>query len=39
MSHSQIIDIQSTQDIEFIDITAQVRDFVRAAKCGPRASC
>jgi secondary thiamine-phosphate synthase enzyme len=33
MNHSHVIDIQSNQDIEFIDITAQVRDFVRVAKC------
>lgn len=33
MSHSQIIDIQSNQGIEFIDISIQVRDFVRTAKC------
>jgi len=33
MSPAHIIEIQSNQDIEFIDITAQVRDFVRAARC------
>jgi secondary thiamine-phosphate synthase enzyme len=33
MSHSHIIDIQSSQNIEFLDITAQACDFVRAAKC------
>jgi secondary thiamine-phosphate synthase enzyme len=33
MSHSHIIDIQSNQDIEFIEITKQVRDFIRDAKC------
>jgi secondary thiamine-phosphate synthase enzyme len=33
MSCSRILDIKSNQDIELIDITAQVRDFVRAAKC------
>ncbi len=33
MSISRIIDIQSTRDMEFIDITAQIRDFVRAARC------
>jgi secondary thiamine-phosphate synthase enzyme len=33
MGHPHIIDIQSKLDIEFIDITAQVRDFVRSGKC------
>jgi secondary thiamine-phosphate synthase enzyme len=33
MSHSRIIEIESTQGMEFIDITAPVRDFVRAARC------
>ncbi|MBN2398829.1 MAG: YjbQ family protein [Candidatus Aminicenantes bacterium] len=33
MSHAQTIDIQSQQDMEFIDITEQVRDFVRACRC------
>jgi secondary thiamine-phosphate synthase enzyme len=33
MSHSHVIDVQSNQDIEFLDITAQVREFVRAANC------
>jgi len=33
MSHSRIIDIESTQGMEFIDITSTVRDFVRAARC------
>jgi secondary thiamine-phosphate synthase enzyme len=33
MGHSLAVDIQSSQGIEFIDITAQVRDFVRAARC------
>ncbi len=34
MSSYQTIEVKTTQDIEFIDITAQVRDFVRASKCG-----
>ena len=33
MSRSHILDIQSTRDIEFIDITEQVRGFIRAARC------
>jgi secondary thiamine-phosphate synthase enzyme len=33
MGHSLAIDIQSNQGIEFIDITAQVREFVRGARC------
>jgi len=33
MSSYQTIEVKSTQDIEFIDITQQVRDQVRAAKC------
>ncbi len=33
MSHTRTIDIQSQQDMEFIDITEQVRDFVRACRC------
>jgi secondary thiamine-phosphate synthase enzyme len=33
MGSSPIIEIQSNQEIEFIDISSQVRDFVRAAKC------
>jgi len=32
MGHSHIIEIQSKLDIEFIDITAQVRDFVQSGK-------
>ncbi len=34
MSNYQTIEVRSTQKIEFIDITAQVRDHVRASKCG-----
>jgi len=33
VSQTQAIDIQTGQGIDFIDITEQVRDFVRAAKC------
>ena len=33
MSHSHILDVQSNQGIEFLDITAPVREFVRAANC------
>lgn len=33
MNPSRHIDIQSSQDIEFIDITEQVRDFVRSGNC------
>jgi secondary thiamine-phosphate synthase enzyme len=34
MSNYQAIEVRSAQKIEFIDITAQVRDHVRASKCG-----
>jgi len=34
MSNYQAIEVKSGQKIEFIDITAQVRDHVRASKCG-----
>jgi secondary thiamine-phosphate synthase enzyme len=34
MSNYQTIEVKSAQKIEFIDITAQVRDHVRASKCG-----
>jgi secondary thiamine-phosphate synthase enzyme len=34
MSNYQVVEVRSTQKIEFIDITAQVRDHVRASKCG-----
>jgi secondary thiamine-phosphate synthase enzyme len=34
MSSYQTIEIKTTQDFEFIDITPQVREFVRASKCG-----
>jgi len=34
MSNYQTIEVKSVQKIEFIDITAQVRDHVRASKCG-----
>ena len=33
MSHYHTIDIQSSQEIEFIDISAQVREYIRSAKC------
>jgi len=33
MSHYHTIDIQSNQEIEFIDISAQVREYISAAKC------
>ncbi|MCJ7525208.1 MAG: secondary thiamine-phosphate synthase enzyme YjbQ [Candidatus Aminicenantes bacterium] len=33
MSGYQTFEVKSTQKIEFIDITPQVREFVRAAKC------
>lgn len=33
MSHYHTIDIQSSQEIEFIDITSQVREYIRSAKC------
>lgn len=33
MSSDQTIEVKSTQKIEFIDITSQVREFVRAGKC------
>jgi len=34
MSDYVTIEVKSTQKIEFIDISAQVRDHVRASKCG-----
>jgi len=34
MSSYQTIEVKTTRDIEFIDITAQVRDFVRTSKYG-----
>ncbi len=34
MSNYATIELKSTQKIEFIDISAQVRDHVRASKCG-----
>ena len=34
MSSYQTIEVKTTQGIEFIDITAQVRDFARTSKCG-----
>jgi secondary thiamine-phosphate synthase enzyme len=34
MSSYHTIEVKTAQSIEFIDITAQVRDFVRAGKCG-----
>jgi secondary thiamine-phosphate synthase enzyme len=34
MSDYVTIELKSTQQIEFIDISAQVRDHVRASKCG-----
>jgi secondary thiamine-phosphate synthase enzyme len=34
MSNYQTLEVRSTQKIEFIDISAQVRDYVRASKCG-----
>jgi secondary thiamine-phosphate synthase enzyme len=34
MSNYVTIELKSTQKIEFIDISAQVRDHVRASKCG-----
>ena len=34
MSSYQTIEVKTSQKIEFIDITAQVRDHVRASKCG-----
>ena len=34
MSDYVTIELKSTQKIEFIDISAQVRDHVRASKCG-----
>lgn len=33
MSSYRTVDVKTTQSIEFIDITAQVRDFVRTSKC------
>lgn len=33
MSGYQTFEVKSTKKIEFIDITPQVREFVRAAKC------
>jgi secondary thiamine-phosphate synthase enzyme len=33
MSDYQTIEVKTTRDFEFIDITRQVRDFVRASKC------
>jgi secondary thiamine-phosphate synthase enzyme len=33
MSSYQTIEVKSAEKIEFIDITAQVREFVRADKC------
>jgi len=33
MSHYHTIDIQSSQEIEFIDISAQVREYIRSANC------
>jgi secondary thiamine-phosphate synthase enzyme len=33
MSSYQAIEIRTTRDVEFIDITQQVRDFVRNSKC------
>ena len=33
MNSFHTIEIKSTQKIEFIDITAKIRDFVRASKC------
>jgi secondary thiamine-phosphate synthase enzyme len=33
MSHYHTFDIQTTQKIEFIDITSQVREYIRSAKC------
>jgi secondary thiamine-phosphate synthase enzyme len=33
MSSYQTIELKSTQKIEFIDITAKVRDLIRASKC------
>ncbi len=34
MSSYATIELNSTQKVEFIDISAQVRDHVRASKCG-----
>ena len=34
MSSYHTIEVKTTQNVEFIDITAQVRDFVRTGKCG-----
>jgi secondary thiamine-phosphate synthase enzyme len=33
MSNYQTIEVKTTRDIEFIDITQHVRDFVRTSKC------
>jgi secondary thiamine-phosphate synthase enzyme len=33
MSSYQTIEVKTTRDVEFIDITQQVRDIVRASKC------
>jgi secondary thiamine-phosphate synthase enzyme len=33
MSGYQTIEVKTTRDVEFIDITRQVRDFVRASQC------
>ncbi|MCX6557473.1 MAG: secondary thiamine-phosphate synthase enzyme YjbQ [Candidatus Aminicenantes bacterium] len=33
MNRSRCLEIQSRQEIEFIDITAALREFVRASKC------
>ena len=34
MSSYQTIEVKTSQKIEFIDITAQVREMLRAGKCG-----
>lgn len=34
MSGYQTIELKSTRKVEFIDITAQVREMLRAGKCG-----
>ena len=33
MSGYQTLEVKTTRDVEFIDITQAVRDFVRASKC------
>jgi secondary thiamine-phosphate synthase enzyme len=33
MSNYRTFEVKTTQDVEFIDITAQVRDFIRTSKC------